>query len=456
MKRLLDPWLLVAVVLGIALRVYPVAIWGFGGLVRDEAQYANLGRNIVMGNGLINPQDWLWAPAYPYLIATFQTLFFGTKVTSTLPYFQCLLGGLTCIAVYALSLRVFDNRRGAVIAALMYALHPTLIYFSGRLWCEGFYGPVLIFTILATLWARDGHYARSIVPGVLLGLCILLRGVATYMPPLFVLALLWPRPDVSYREALRGRYRHAVALLLAVVIAVAPYSIHASTKHGGLIISDATVGNLMYLGNNDFAPITFDFGNGVFKQTARGASTRGGRKHCPSGSPPKWNRCEVRRGLQWISENPGTFVGRMPMRTAQLVNPHTFLTRALRWGKYTGVPWWLKELLILGIAGTSFTILLGGTAGACARAKGPYAVLAVGIVAYTVAASAALYGLTRFRVPLEPLWMIYLASALAEPGVAWEALRENRLRMGLCVLWTTLLLGHMMWYLPTAWPGLTW
>jgi hypothetical protein len=456
MRRRVDFWLVFAVLLGIVLRVVPVYRWGFGALVRDEAQYANLGRNIVAGNGLISPQDWLWAPAYPYLIALFQTLMEGTAVTRTLPYFQCLVGGLTCIVVYAITLRVFENRKAAVLAALMYAVHPTLIYFSGRLWCEAIYGPVLLSMVLSTLWARDGRAARAWVPGLLLGLCVLLRGVATYIPPLVVLALLWPDPDKGYRDALRRRYRHALMMGVALLVAVAPYSMHASAKHGGLIVSDATVGNLMYLGNNDFTPITFDYGNGVFKQIARGASTRHGRKHCKASTPAEWNQCEVDKGVEWILDNPGTFLSRMPMRTAQLVNPHSFLTRALRWGKYDGVPWWLKELLILAIAGTTFAILLGGTVGVCARGRGPYAWLAVGIVAYTVAASAALYGLTRFRIPIEPLWMIYLAGLLAEPKVAWEALRSNRVRIGLVVIWTPLLLLHMLWFFPTAWPGFTW
>jgi len=267
---------------------------------------------------------------------------------------------------------------------------------------------------------------------------------------------MWPPPGSGYLDAVRTRYVRGLALLVALLMTVAPYSIHASAKHGGLIVSDATIGNLMYLGNNDFTPITFDFGNGVFKQTARGASTRQGRRHCKASTPAEWNRCEVAEGMAWIASNPATFVGRMPMRTAQLVNPHSFLTRALRWGKYKGIPWWLKEVMILGIAGTTLTILLGGTIGACARARGPYAWMAVGTVAYTVAASAALYGLTRFRIPIEPLWMIYLAGLLAEPGVAWESLRSSRLRLGLALFWTPLLLAHMLWFLPTAWPGVTW
>jgi len=456
MKKFADPWLLIAVLVGLVLRVWPVYVWGFGHLVRDEAQYANLGRNIVLGNGLISPQDWLWAPAYPYMIALFQKAFFGTPVVETLPYFQGLVGAVTCIAVYALTDRVFENRRAAVLAAWMYALHPTAIFFAGRLWCEGLYGPLLIVTVLVTLWAREGHFRRGFLVGALLALCVLFRGVATYMPPIFVLATLWPGPDSDYRAALTARYKHALALIVALVLCVAPYSIHASGKHGGLVISDATVGNLMYLGNNDFPPITFDFGNGTFRANVRGASTRGGRKPCKAKTPTKWNRCEVRRGLGWIGNNPGTFVGRMPMRTAQLVNPHTFLTRSLRWGKYEGLPWWLKELLVFGIAGTSFAILLGGTVGASARARGPYAILSIGIIGYTVAASAALYGLTRFRIPVEPLWMIYLAGLLAQPRVAWKALMESRLRGWLCVVWTTALLFHMLWYLPTAWPGWTW
>ena len=443
-----------AVAVGVLLRWFPLAIWGFGATVRDESQYVNLGRNILQGNGLINPQDWLWAPGYPYLIAAFQGVF-ALPVVRTLPWFQGALGALTCVVMYRITRRVMDER-AARISAWLYALHPTVIFFSGRLWCEAIYGPVLLGAILALLWAREGRRERGLLPGFLLGLCVLLRGVATYIPPLFVIAALWPGRDETFGGAIRARAQTAVAVVLAVGLTVAPYSMSASAKHGGLIVSDATIGNLMYLGNNDFEPITFDYGNGVFKYSARGASVRLGRRPCPHATPPKWNKCEWERGMEWIRANPGEFFGRVPMRTAQLVNPHSFLTRAIRWGKYTGLPFWLKEALVFWVCGWSFLVLVGGTLGAAARARGPYAWMAIGIVTYTVAASAALYGLTRFRIPLEPLWMVFLAGFLANPKESLSALKGDRIRLATAAVMVPLLVVHMLWFLPSAWPGFNW
>lgn len=456
--RSVDPFVLSAVIVGLVLRWFPLWVWGFGAPVRDEAQYRNLARMILDGRGLGSPQDWLWAPGYPYLIALFRVLA-PTRATESLPYAQGLLGALSCVTMYLIARRVFPDREGVRagrVAAWSYAVHPTLIFFAGRFWCESIYGPVLLIAIWGLLWARDGGWLRMIVPGLSLAACVLLRGVATYMPPFFVVAALWPSPGQTWRSSIQTRSRHAMALMVATTLAVAPYSIHASTKYGGLIISDATVGNLMFLGNNDFDPLTFDYGNGALQESTRGMFMRKGRKPCPGSNPVDWNRCEVERGVAWIKENPGEFVARMPMRVAQLLTPHSFLTRALRWGKFEGLPWQAKEGLIAFTVVCSFATLVGGTLAAVARSRGPYAVLGWCIVLYTVAASAGLYGLSRFRVPLDPLWMIFLADGLANPGQVLRAYRVEPARIAVAAVLVPVVLLHVLWYLPAGYPGFSW
>jgi len=41
---------------------------------------------------------------------------------------------------------------------------------------------------------------------------------------------------------------------------------------------------------------------------------------------------------------------RVPLRLAQLMRPHTFLTRYLRWGKMPDLAWEAKEAVILWVA----------------------------------------------------------------------------------------------------------
>lgn len=450
-----DPWLWIAVVVGLLLRWTPHAIWGVGDPIRDEALYLQLARRITAGGGMGAPKSWLWAPGYPYFLAFFRDHGPGGAMW-TVPWVQGVLGALTCLAMYALAVRVHGDRRSARWAAWLYAVHPTLVFFAGRLWCEAVYGPMLLFAVLALLWARDGSWARMAVPGALLGLCVLTRGVATYLPLFFAVAAAWPDVGVAWREGARARARHVAVLLAVVVLVVAPYSIHATRRYGSFVINDATLGNLMYLGNNEFEPLTFDYGNGILRNLARHKNTRQGRRQCKDDDPIAWNACETENGFRWIRENPGEFLRRVPLRVAQLVNPHSFATRSLRWARYRGLPFWAKEGLIVWIAAWSFVVLPGGTVAAAARARGPYGWLACTIVAYTVAASAATYGLTRFRVPLEPLWMVFLAGLLASPRVVLAELAADRRRLLAAVVLVPLLVAHMMWFLPTAWPGFGW
>ena len=92
--------------------------------------------------------------------------------------------------------------------------------------------------------------------GILLGGCVLFRGVATYMLPIFMGALLWGR----LRQ--RAAWKQAAILCVATMLTVAPYSFYASSKFGTFMVSDRTLGQMMWLGNNDFKPVTFDWGNG--------------------------------------------------------------------------------------------------------------------------------------------------------------------------------------------------
>ncbi|MCA9571174.1 MAG: hypothetical protein KC656_25215, partial [Myxococcales bacterium] len=332
------------------------------------------------------------------------------------------------------------------------AVHPTLVFFAGTQWAETVYVTLLGLLAWSTLWAREGGPLRGLLPGFLLGLTVLVRGVATYLAPVLLVALLLPRAGST---AWRARSRHAAALLVALVLTVAPYSVVASVRWGGLVISDATLGHVMALGNDDFEPVTFDYGNGQLTGRVYGATLMRGRADCPRrGGPVAHDRCEVQRSLRWIGRHPGTFLARVPERLAQLLNPHSFLTRQLRWHAWHGIPWALEELLVAFQACFTALVVLGGTLGAWARARGPVGALTVGIVGYHVAVVAALYGLTRFRLPLEPLWIVWLAAVLAAPRDTVASLRAAPGRLVGAALSLPILLLLMARYAWTGWPGL--
>jgi hypothetical protein len=238
--------------------------------------------------------------------------------------------------------------------------------------------------------------------------------------------------------------------MLAAVLTVAPYSLYASQKFDGLVISDRTLGQMMWLGNNTFLPMTFDYGNGTLRQEDYDRkATEEGRHHCPfEQNPVVQDSCELENGKQWIRENPKEFLRRIPYRVAQLVNPNSFLTRHLRWGRWAGLPDFVDEILIVLVVLSSFLNLVGGTIGWFVRMQQEdrwYPLLSGSIVLYHVSAIAVLAGLTRYRVPLEPLWLI-LAAGL--PFVVW------RMKIGwklACIATTGLLIVLMLYFLPCGW-----
>ncbi|MBW1877495.1 MAG: glycosyltransferase family 39 protein [Deltaproteobacteria bacterium] len=435
--------------LGFFLRVVPLWLWGFRGCSRDECSYKVLARRIMDGEGLTPHEHWLWAPGYPYLLAAFGHFDSVYRVKRL----QVALGLATAVLVYLLAKRVLGRSAGRWAVFLM-ALHPTLAFYTGTLWSETVYAFLLTGAAVAMLWAREGQGSRALVPGALLGLCVLFRGVATYMAPIFAIALLWPGPG-SWREALRARWRHVAILLATVALVVAPYSRSASEQYGGFIVSDASLGQVMYVGNNDFPLTTYEYGNGVLSNRTWTFYYAKGRPHCDHDlSAAEWNRCEVRNGVAWIRDNPGRFLARIPQRLAQLLNPNTFLTRHMRTGKWLGMPWWLKEGLSVLVVLFSLLVVLGGTVGAWARARGAYGALAVGIVVYHLVVVSSLFGLSRFRAPLEPLWIVFLAGLLADPRGTWEALREAPARAVGATLALAALVPLMLWYLSAGFPML--
>ena len=142
----------------------------------------------------------------------------------------------------------------------------------------------------------------------------------------------------------------------------------------------------------------------------------------------------------------------MPLRVAQLVTPHSFLTRNLRWGRWRGLPDWMDEALIVTVAGFSFATLVGGTLGWFSRAKGWYAAGSGLILLYHVAAIATLAGLSRYRIPLEPLWLVHAAAFYAEPRAALKVLSNGSIRSIIGVFTVFFLIALMLKFLPAAWP----
>jgi hypothetical protein len=455
-----DRVLWAALLAALALRAAPMLWWGWSGedCTRDECIYKIVARPILQGEGLgLSPKFWLPAPGLPYVMAACHELLGSFEAVKWVHW------ALT-VPLISVLFRLADRvggRRSARAMAGLFAVHPTFIFFVGTMWTEIFYTLWLCAAVLATLWAREGAPRRAVLAGLLLGICVLFRGVATYVGPLCVLGLLAPEAGVVGREAWRAaawsRRRHAGAFVAAMLLVVLPYSVSASARWGGLVVSDATLGHVAALGNDVYPPVTFDYAIGQLTGRVYGQTLDEGRRDCPRRDGPlAHDRCEVRRAAAWVWANPVEFLRRVPIRLAQLFNPHSFLTRHVRWNYWPGLPWAAKEGLIVYQVLFTWLVVLGGSVVAWARGRGPYLLLMASIIGYHVAVIGALYGLTRFRLPLEPLWMVYLAWGLADPRGTWAALRSSRTRLAGAAVTVAVLAPLLGTYVWTGFPGLGW
>ncbi|TNE85030.1 MAG: hypothetical protein EP330_26875 [Deltaproteobacteria bacterium] len=440
-KRI-DHWFWAAVFVALVVRVGFMLLPLQGGCVRDECSYQILARKIAAGEGLQPQMGWLWAPLHPYVFAFFLKVFGDSFAMKP---FQVALSTITVALVGWMGRRVSDET--GRWAAWITALHPTLAFFASTFWSESLYSFVLVAGLAATLKAREGRRRWAALAGFFIGLTFLARGIATLLPPLFLVTLLWPETGTC-RESWERLKGSAAVLALATTLTFAPYSIKASVEHGGLILSDATVGQQFFFGNNRFSPVTFDLGNGLYSDFSIQNVRMRGRPQCDRDlGVVQWNRCETWAGLQFIAENPVLFVERIPLRWAQLFNPHTFLTRHARWGRFVSMPWWAKEGLNLWVLTYSFGLLWAGSVAMWKRARGAVGVFSVAIWVYYLAVIAVFFGISRLRLPLEPFLAIWVGAMLAERGVDVPRWRK----IG---AWLTLaaLVPLTLWFFPHGLP----
>jgi 4-amino-4-deoxy-L-arabinose transferase-like glycosyltransferase len=182
-----------------------------------------------------------YPPLYPYFVAGLGEIFsgggprpvtegervpFSGKATHGFPVSvraleavkigQAVLGAVLVLAVARLGAAAFGPRVG-LIAGLVTALYPDLIWYSAHFWSETLF-MAFLWWAMERLIAADGAatWKTAMIAGVLWGLAVLTRETNLYFVPV---AALW----LAYGQGSLGR-RRAAAFALAVVLTVAPWT----------------------------------------------------------------------------------------------------------------------------------------------------------------------------------------------------------------------------------------
>ena len=228
----------------------------------DGWGYYRLALNLAQGNGFsLNAEapylpSSVRTPLYPLFLLAVRKLLGPAPRTAALG--QVLVSGATTLLTAWMGTRIAGRRAGRT-AALLYALNPAQIRFTGDLLTETLLSLLLLGAACALL-----HYLRPapapsgtprapkrawlVLSALLIGLAILCKPNVQYLP------LLWVAPLALHAYATRqstlrwSRWRGALvdaAVLLTVVAAVlAPWYVRNERVFGRAMLSTAFEGNV--------------------------------------------------------------------------------------------------------------------------------------------------------------------------------------------------------------------
>lgn len=244
--------LLLIVLTGLALRV-DYAWQGPDGNLSDSAAYERLARGLQeegrfeqVGPGTpAHPQPASnYSPGLPLLTGAIFKLG-GNDDVRLARILLALIASLAIPISFLIARRLAGPDAGLIAAAII-AFYPTLVTDSGMLMTEPLAGTLIAGTVLAVLRARDRPgWITWVVAGALLGLTVMVR------PEYLVvgLALLIALFAIEARGGIGFALRPVALMLLAVLVVLAPWTIHNAIEHERLVPLSTGGGQTLFAGS---------------------------------------------------------------------------------------------------------------------------------------------------------------------------------------------------------------
>lgn len=259
--------LVAILLLGLGLRVGEA--WDGRAPVYDAAAYAAIARNLdaghgfTVGAGATQPSDD-YSPGLPLFVAGVYEATGGVHERLAREVLA-VLGALAVLFTYLLARRLAPRHAvvAGLAAALVVAIYPATIQYTGMLMTEPLAATLLAGAILAILWAGDGASPwRWLVPGLTLGALALVR--PEYLAIGLLLALLVllherfasrshfsSHSDEKCERTRRGWRRALVStavVVLGMVIVVAPWTVRNAIVLHRFVSLSTGGGQVLYAG----------------------------------------------------------------------------------------------------------------------------------------------------------------------------------------------------------------
>ena len=378
------PWILFAAALGARL-VY--ILQGYEIPPQDTPDYDEIALNLLRGDGFVARDNWFgfelrsWRPPfYPFFLA----LVYGVWGHShqAVQLVQAIIGAGTVVLVYDLARRL--HPQSALLAGLLATVYGPLVTISAEVMTETWFTFLLVLSawFLVDATGADRMSRRSLLAGgVAIGLAALTRPVGLLFLPAFALATFWHRGPQSLRRTLW--------VTLAVCCTILPwslrnYQVHRAwvpiSTHGGFILSRSNAAEPAWRQEHGWG-IEESFFHQIPSETER-------------------DRYWFRQGISFIRSHPGTY---LKLAAERFLRFWYFLRPEYNFWFVLILPFCLVGLWRYGR--TEGFLLLSSFAG-------------ISLLIF----SFVLYGSTRFRLPLEPFFLLFAAAFIRD---AWNCSRRT-------------------------------
>lgn len=373
----------------------------------DSFWYLERGREIAAGLGYQEGgfPTAFWPVGYPALIALATWMFGPTLLGPIL--FNLIAQGVTILLILWLARRLGAGEGAARVAALLYALYPAHIAYSGDTAAETTATAVMLAGIALVVKGRR-RIGWALVGGLVLGLAMLMRPQMMLFPP-FLVGALWLARGVDWR---RGFV--LLALIVAgMVVTVAPWTMRNQAVLGAPVLVSTNGGIALQAGANDladggyfqieksplWAQVGIPFADRVERQVEIDRRLKAMATGWIGDHPVRWGLLGFRKmALLWLKDSDGFW-------SLDASHPD----RATLWKVLQG----LNQLFYMAV----LALALIGTARAARAAwrgrKGAEMLVAAIVPVFCTILAFGFTGQTRYHYPAMPFVMILAAWVIA-------------------------------------------
>ncbi|MBM3320720.1 MAG: glycosyltransferase family 39 protein [Candidatus Eisenbacteria bacterium] len=214
--------------------------------------YDEIARHVLHGHGFVDrPGDipnLVTPPGYVYFLAALYFVF-GEEVNEgfRIRLVQPFLDGATALLIFLIGMRVFKNRRVALLGSLAWALYPQAIVYNARVAPEVLFVLLLTAMVLFLLRLRsEGRLGDAAAAGILFGLAVLVKEKVLFFPIVLAALVLGLRSLAPARRVLL-----VLAMFAAAAAVTAPWIARGHRAAGTFVPITLRSGRALNQGMNE-------------------------------------------------------------------------------------------------------------------------------------------------------------------------------------------------------------